>query len=325
MKTISSSTQQSILTRLMFGALALLTALATASATQALPQKAVLDFDGDNKTDYAVVRLTNGALNWYLQQSTAGFRGQAWGTAGDEYVPGDYDGDGKWDIAVWRAGTFYILQSLSGALRVVPFGQAGDDPLISQDFDGDGKCDPAVSRNAGSTQTWYILRSTAGFTSVAFGNGSTDTSIRGDFDGDGKADVAVYRRSDGTPANTFYVLRSTDGAVQGLTFGDFNNDNILPADFDGDGKTDYAVRRASNATWYWIQTSDGSFHGLVFGLNSDKPVPGDYDGDGKTDQAVRRIGGSNSTFYVNRSTLGFTGLQFGTSSDEAPAQSLQVH
>ena len=100
----------------------------------ALPQRAVLDFDGDNKTDYAVARDVSGARTWYLQRSTAGFLGQAWGSAADSLVPGDYDGDLKWDIAVWRPGTpaiFYILQSSTSTLRSVAFGQTGDDPRIT--------------------------------------------------------------------------------------------------------------------------------------------------------------------------------------------------
>lgn len=298
----------------------------------AMGQPAVLDFDGDGKTDYAVVRDSGGSAIWYLQRSTAGFLGQAWGASGtDQFVPGDYDGDGKWDIAVWRPGTpaiFYILQSSNGALLTVAFGQNGDDPRITQDFDGDHKADPAVVRNVGGTDVWYIQRSTLGFTSIFFGNALTDVPIRGDFDGDGKADVAIYRSSGGAPANTFYVLRSSDGGAQGQSFGTFTTDYILPADFDGDGKTDYAVWRGVGAgspgTWYWLQSSNGAFQALNFGTgNVDRPVPGDYDGDGKTDQAVWRSG-SPAVFYVNRSTAGFIGVPFGQAGDVAPAFSLQA-
>jgi hypothetical protein len=134
-------------------ALSLAFLLVCFTVTFALPQKAVLDFDGDNKTDYAVVRTPGSSYDWYLQQSTAGFLAQSWGTGfADRAVPGDYDGDGKWDIAVWRPGTsaaFYILQSQTGTLRVVLFGTTDDYPFISQDFDGDGKCDPAVTRDVG--------------------------------------------------------------------------------------------------------------------------------------------------------------------------------
>jgi hypothetical protein len=178
--------------------------LASFSLAFALPQRAVLDFDGDNKTDYAVVRDVGGTFNWYLQQSAAGFKAQPWGATDDVAVPADYDGDGKWDIAVWRPGasaTFYILQSQTGTLRVEPFGTTNDDARIVQDFDGDGKADPAVARDVvGQYTIWYIQRSLLGFTSVIFGNGVTDVTTRGDFDGDGKADVAVYRTS---PVNTF--------------------------------------------------------------------------------------------------------------------------
>ncbi len=295
-------------------------------------QPAVLDFDGDNKTDYVVARDTGGALTWYLQRSTAGFLGQAWGTAAtDQLVPGDYDGDGKWDLAVWRPGSpanFYILQSATSTFLAVPFGQTGDDPRITQDFDGDHKADPAVTRNVGGTTTWYIQRSALGFTYALFGNATTDLAIRGDFDGDGKADVAVYRTGAGIPANTFFVMRSSDGGIQSQPFGVFTTDNIVPADFDGDGKTDYAVWRGASAgssgTWYWLQSSDGGFRALTFGVGGlDRPVPGDFDGDGKTDQAVWRPG-APSTFYVNRSTAGFVGFAFGISGDSLPGYSLQV-
>ncbi len=229
-------------------ALSLALLFVCSAGVSALPQKAVLDFDGDNKTDYVVVRgVGAGDLIWYLQRSTDGFLGQAWGGGFiDQLVPGDYDGDGKWDIAVWRAGgpaSFYILQSMTNTLSVVTFGRNGDYPLNTQDYDGDGKADPTVVRNLGSgVPTWYIQRSLLGFTALQFG-GTHDLPVRGDFDGDGKADIAVYRSEAGTPANTFYVLRSSDGGLQAQNFGLYSMDYILPGDFDGDGKTDYAVYR----------------------------------------------------------------------------------
>jgi hypothetical protein len=45
--------------------------------------------------------------------------------------------------------------------------------------------------------------------------------------------------------------------------------------------------------------------------NGDKPVASDLDGDGKTDLAVFRDG----TWYLQRSTSGFAGLQFGSAGD----------
>ncbi|MBV9958799.1 MAG: VCBS repeat-containing protein [Acidobacteria bacterium] len=302
--------------------LTLIFMLACFSLASAVPQRAVFDFDGDNKTDYAIMRVTTGTYNWLLQQSTDGFKAQAWGKVDDQIVPGDYDGDHKWDVAIWRDGIFYIMQSSNGALSVIRFGQQGDDPIITQDFDGDGITDPAVVRGDDENILWYIQRSQLGFTVVRFGSALGDIYLRGDYDGDGKADVAVYHGDMGTPFNTFYVLRSSDGIMQAQNFGDIGRDVIPPADFDGDGKTDYAVFRYQTGVWYWINSSDGSVQALAFGNGSDRPVPGDYDGDGRADQAVWRP--STAVFYVNRSTQGFTSFPLGTSFDDPMAFTLQV-
>ena len=70
------------------------------------------DYDGDGKSDVSVFRPSNGA--WYLNQSSAGFTGAAFGVSSDKIVPADYDGDGKTDIAVYRNGSWYLQRSQLG-------------------------------------------------------------------------------------------------------------------------------------------------------------------------------------------------------------------
>jgi spore coat protein A, manganese oxidase len=43
-------------------------------------------------------------------------------------VPGDYDGDGQHDIAVFREGLWYLLQSAAG-LKIVQWGNPSDTPV----------------------------------------------------------------------------------------------------------------------------------------------------------------------------------------------------
>jgi len=53
-----------------------------------------------------------------------------WGTTGDIPTPGDYDGDGRSDLAIFRPSnsTWFVFGS-TGGMYSQPFGQAGDVPV----------------------------------------------------------------------------------------------------------------------------------------------------------------------------------------------------
>lgn len=300
--------------------------------------KRPVDFDGDGRTDISVLRFPNvsppgvSQITYYNLNSTGGFQTMQFGNANVDFpAPGDYDGDGRDDIAVYRSGTtvgaqsfYYLIRSSDNTFQYLQFG-IHDDELVARDYDGDGKTDFAVFRRgafAGQQSIWYICpsatvpMSSCGLNHRAVLWGTTgnsgvsgDIPVPGDYDGDGKFDVAVYRFGGLSPNNSFLIQRSSDGAGQYLNFGNFNTDYIVPGDYDGDGKYDLTVvRRGISSTspliWYIWQSSNGQVRSMLFGIRSDSIAQGDYDGDARTDIAVYRPGAtatSSSFFYIHRS------------------------
>lgn len=131
------------------------------------------DFDGDLRTDFVVVRPNEAGVTpnyrWYFLGSNfnSGFAYvTTWGTAGDKIVPGDYDGNGKSDITVFRPsdGNWYSIQSnradqVGTVLTTFGWGLNGDVPQPA-DYDGDGRTDYAVFRP--TEGTWYLSNSNNG-------------------------------------------------------------------------------------------------------------------------------------------------------------------
>lgn len=255
------------------------------------------------------------------------------GEYGDTPVPGDYDGDGVTDLAVWRHyekseyrgpySVWFIKQSSDDQVIEISWGNPLGDLPAQADYDGDGKTDIAVARAA--DDTWYIKLSSGGTRTEPFSPwpASDDQFFYdwrnepdhwsqypapADYDGDGLADLAYFR-----PAVALWsIKRSSDNQVITFNYGrpgreygmyfDFGT----PGDFNGDGTDEAAVWRAEEEKWY---VRGGSTTALGYALDS--PAVGDYDGDGIDDFATfTRKPRFTSTYLASNLTNGHWGYDY---------------
>jgi subtilisin-like proprotein convertase family protein len=102
------------------------------------------DYDGDGMNDFCVSRTETidgvPGRSYYILERDGGGTGISpirWGIAGDTRAPGDYDGDGATDIAIWRPNAnpdmnfFYIRRSSDGALQTSEWGLQNDFAVAS--------------------------------------------------------------------------------------------------------------------------------------------------------------------------------------------------
>jgi len=247
--------------------------------------------------DLAVWRPSTGTW-WVLGGQGSAQTTYQYGASGDTPMPGDYDGDGKTDFAVYRSSNhnWYLAYSAGGGDQF-PFGASGDAP-VAADFDGDGKTDPAVFRPNDPTSgsaTWYILQSSDSQVRVQQFGLSSDVPAPADYDGDGKADITVRRNSN----TTFYSYNSSTLTVSSAAFGT-SGDVAVSADYDGDGKANYALK--SGNSWIILNAALTSTSTVTWQNSGDEAVQNDYDGDGIVDIAVWRS--SNGNWYIRQSASG---------------------
>lgn len=321
-------------TRKIALALSLMSGVFGVSAVQAQPTSAMadsfLDYDGDGKADPVIVRNVgggpSGAIGWWIRNSGTGSATYTqWGIATDYFVGGDYDGDGKADVAIWRSGAqgeFWIQQSSDGGLLRIPFGTTGDNPTVVGDFDGDGKTDPAIFRS--STGTWWVRKSTNGaITAVQWGAVSNTFPAPIDHDGDGMADYSVQING------LFWTLKSSNGSVAIERIGTATS-LVTPGDWDDDMTSDIAVVQSEGGqlAHYYLSTANPGqsvyASRRAWGVSAtDFTSQADYDGDGETDTAVWRPGAPGA-FWLLQSTNGFAYVPFGASGDY-PVANYNVH
>ena len=262
---------------------------------------AIGDFNGDGKGDLAVANTYSGYHGPYtvsvlLGRGDGTFQpqvGYATGTDPSSVVVGDFNRDGKPDLAVAAEGLSVLLGVGDGTFLPAvdyPIG-IGAASLAIGDVNADGRADIVVANDTARNVGVLLGNGDGTFsTQVTYATGTLSAAAAiGDVNGDGKPDLAVANSGDDTVG---VLLGNGDGTFRAqVTFATgLRPASVVVADLDGDGHADLAVSNSSAATIsVLLGHGDGTFAPqFVVGTGAAPGVlaTADLNGDGQPDLAV---------------------------------------
>lgn len=293
---------------------------------------AVGDFNGDGNLDVAVATQMNNTVSVLMGDGTGRLKPPGApipvsGSSEASIAVGDFNGDGKLDLAVANNDVNVLLGDGSGGFTPAPGSPltlsdyAGS--IVAGDFNGDGRSDLAVAHQTG---VMVYLSNSEGGLQAAPGSplavGTSPAAIAAaDLTGDGKLDLVTANPLSGdvtvllgngsggfAPAGSspFPVPVGPGGGSSCLGL----PGSIAIGDFGGDGKADLAVANfngCSNSVAILQGHGSGGFtdaEGSPFNANFNPSplVVGDFNGDGEPDLAV--VNGFLGAVTVLQSTTG---------------------
>jgi hypothetical protein len=216
-----------------------------------------------------------------------------------EVAVGDFNGDGKPDLAVTNSGnnTVEILQGNGdGTFQSVAVYFAGDEPtaVAVADFNGDGEPDLAVESTI-TGEVYVLLGIGDGTFQTArnyFAGSRADSIAVGDLNGDHRPDLAVTNRYSDSMSVLLNNGDGTFGTAVSYPTGSFPS-SVAVGDFNGDGLPDLAVANEGSGTVsLFLGNGTGSFPTVHSVGDRASPVAvavGDFNGDGLPDLAVANL------------------------------------
>jgi len=227
------------------------------------------------------------------------------GEGGQGFVLGDFNGDGKLDIALITPNSSPSTVSVflgNGDGTFQPAIVSGSQSntfyggLVIGDFNQDGKLDLVTNYRTGSDQGFSVLLGNGDGTFQVGTNNSTPFGIGlvGDFNGDGVLDLLGLEPNTPNPFFTEVgvMFGNGDGTFQSVvpSASFFDLVNVSAADVNGDGKLDLIAWTFEDDPSFFIagagvSLGDGSGVFSGGGSVSGFPAfpPGDFNGDGKLD------------------------------------------
>jgi hypothetical protein len=225
------------------------------------------------------------------------------GTSPWDVAVGDFNGDGKLDLAVTNnadSTVSILVGSGDGSFKALATVATGQSPqgITAADFNGDGKLDLAIANDGSGTVSILLGKGDGTFVRQDYSTGQGPQTVAvADFNGDGKLDLAVANYGDSTVS---ILLGNGDGTFQPQVAypAGVNPIGALVGDFNRDGKLDLAVpdNNAPFGISILLGNGDGSFGSPVLypaGTNPRVGMVADFNADGKLDLAIANYSDSD--------------------------------